>query len=117
MTTCPSPPPEPPASFEAPWHGQVFALAVAMNEAGHFTWPEWTRMFGAQLNEMRQDHALDGSEDYYLAWVSALEQMMVEKDIVAPQLLDEMKTLWTEAFLRTPHGKPVIPDKPAGLRA
>lgn len=101
----------PPANFDAPWHGQVFALAVTMNEAGHFSWPEWTEMFGANLAKLRQEKDLDGSDDYYVAWVTALEQMMVEKDIVVPGMLSDMKTLWTEAFLRTPHGKPVIPDK------
>lgn len=103
--------PTPPASFAAPWHGQVFALAVALNEAGYFTWPEWTEMFGANLAKLRQEKDLDGSDDYYIAWVTALEQMMVEKDILVPQMLSDMKTLWTEAFLRTPHGKPVKPDR------
>ncbi len=110
-------PPKPPASFEAPWHGQVFALAVALNEAGHFTWSEWTQMFGACLADHRRDKELDGSDDYYIAWISALEKMMVEKNIVVPDMLAEMKTLWTEAFLRTPHGSPVIPEKPAGIRS
>lgn len=103
--------PTPPANFEAPWHGQVFALAVAMNEAGHFDWPDWTIMFGANLDKMRGEDELDGSDDYYVAWVSTLEQMMVEKNIVVPDMLADMKTLWTEAFLRTPHGQPVIPAK------
>jgi len=102
-----------PASFEAPWHGQVFALAVTLNEAGHFTWPEWTEMFGARLKSQRGAGPLDGSDDYYVAWVATLERMLIEKNIVAPEALAEMKTLWTEAFLRTPHGKPVIPEKPA----
>lgn len=100
--------------FEAPWHGQVFALAVAMSEAGYFTWPEWTEMFGASLDALRWDHALEGSEDYYIAWVGTLERMMVEKGLVVPDLLAEMKTLWVEAFLSTPHGTPVVPAKPAG---
>jgi nitrile hydratase accessory protein len=107
--------PTPPASFDAPWHGQVFALAVALNEAGHFSWPEWTQMFGASLADMRRKKDLDGSDDYYLAWVSTLEQMMIEKNIVAPEMLSRMKTLWTDAFLRTPHGKPVKPGKLSGL--
>lgn len=107
--------PTPPAPFDAPWHGQVFALAVAMNEAGHFGWPEWTEMFGANLNQMRGDTDLDGSDDYYVVWVTTLEQMMVSKGIVVPTMLSEMKTLWTDAFLRTPHGKPVKPEKLSGL--
>jgi len=107
--------PAPPAAFEAPWHGQVFALAVSLSEAGYFTWPEWTALFSDSLADLRVDHALDGADDYYIAWVSALERMMRQKDIIQPAMLREMKALWTEAFMRTPHGKPVIPDLPAGL--
>lgn len=103
--------PTPPATFEAPWHGQVFALAVILNRAGHFSWPEWTKAFGAKLAEMGHDKELDGSDDYYVAWISTLEEMLVRKGIVIPDSLSDMKTLWTEAFLRTPHGKPVIPEK------
>ncbi|NOX73284.1 MAG: nitrile hydratase accessory protein [Alphaproteobacteria bacterium] len=107
--------PTPPAPFDEPWHGQVFALAVALNEAGHFGWPEWTDLFGATLADMRKGGALDGSTDYYVAWVTALEAMMIRKDILGADLLSQMKSNWTEAFLRTPHGSPVKPDLPAGL--
>ncbi len=105
--------PVPPASFAAPWHGQAFALAVSLNQAGLFSWPEWTEVFAANLARMRQEKELDGSDDYYIAWVSALEQILVEKDVLRPDMLAEMKTLWSEAFLSTPHGKPV---RVAGLK-
>ena len=104
-------PPTPPAVFEAPWHGQVFALAVILNSAGRFTWPEWTKVFGKTLSEMGKTKALDGSDDYYIAWVTALEEILVSKGIVIPDTLSDMKTLWTDAFLSTPHGKPVHPAK------
>ncbi len=107
--------PTPPATFEAPWHGQVFALAVALNEAGHFGWPEWTELFGATLEKARADGPLDGSDDYYVCWVTALEEMLVRKGVAEMPLLAEMKELWTEAFLSTPHGKPVRPSLPESL--
>ena len=105
-------PPNQPAVFEAPWHGQVFALAVIMNRAGHFTWPEWTKVFSNTLSEMGKTKELDGSDDYYVAWVTALEKMLVSKGIVIPDALSDMKNLWTDAFLSTPHGQPVRPAKP-----
>lgn len=107
--------PTPPAPFDAPWHGQAFALTVALNEAGHFGWPEWTKLFGATLEEARQSGPLNGSDDYYIAWVSALEQMLIRKNITNPALLQAMKSNWTDAFLATPHGHPVHPDLPDGL--
>ena len=29
---------EPEQAFAAPWHAEAFALAVHLNEAGHFCW-------------------------------------------------------------------------------
>lgn len=108
-------PPMPPAPFDAPWHGQAFALTVALNEAGHFGWPEWTELFGATLESARTAGPLDGSDDYYIAWVTALEQMLLRKGIADNGLLTAMKSNWTDAFLATPHGQPVHPKLPEGL--
>lgn len=114
MTACSSTaPPTPDATFEAPWHGQVFALTVALNESGMFAWPEWASMFGARLALAGADHPLDGSDDYYRVWVATLEEMVVAKGMCGPDALTGMKALWTEAFLTTPHGLPVSPKKPA----
>ena len=35
--------------FAEPWQAQVFALAVQLSAAGHFTWTEWATALGAQL--------------------------------------------------------------------
>ena len=103
--------PTPETSFEAPWHGQVFALAVALNEAGHFEWPEWVDLFSGNLKKAGADKDLDGSDDYYVIWVQTLEEMLTRKNMAGPEMLSQMKELWAEAFLNTPHGKPVIPEK------
>lgn len=109
--------PTPPAPFDAPWHGQAFALAVALNEAGHFSWPEWAETFGRALRTAGKSGPLDGSDDYYRAWVSALETILQQKGIADEGLLKIMKSNWTEAFLATPHGQPVHPVLPQGLQA
>ena len=97
----------PDKSFEAPWHGQVFALTVALSEAGHFAWPEWAAVFSARLEADGQGRELDGSEDYYTAWVAALEEMLAAKGIAEAGLIEQMKAQWTDAFLSTPHGEAV----------
>ncbi|NOR62130.1 MAG: nitrile hydratase accessory protein [Rhodobacteraceae bacterium] len=109
--------PTPPAPFDAPWHGQAFSLAVALNEAGHFSWPEWTELFGAALKEAGSNGPLDGSDDYYTTWVATLETILCQKGIADKGLLDAMKSNWTEAFLSTPHGQPVHPELPLPLQA
>ena len=40
-------PPEP--VFAEPWHAQLFALTVHLNETGRFTWADWASRFGARL--------------------------------------------------------------------
>ena len=41
--------PSPEKAFDAPWHAEVFALAVHLNEGGYFDWPEWASRFGENL--------------------------------------------------------------------
>ena len=33
--------------FAEPWQAQAFALAVALNERGLFSWTEWAETLGA----------------------------------------------------------------------
>ena len=40
---------QPQPRFDAPWHARVFALTVALNEAGHFAWSDWAAAFGAKI--------------------------------------------------------------------
>ena len=46
--------------FEQPWHAQVFALTVGLNEAGHFSWTDWVERFSTTLKEHGHDRALNG---------------------------------------------------------
>lgn len=98
--------------FEAPWHAQVLALTVHLSEAGIFTWPDWTARFGAILAEHGHDRALDGGDDYFAAWLEALESLLAERGLADPVVLAEAKAAWEAAFMTTPHGQPVrLPDR------
>ena len=98
-------PPEP--VFEAPWHAQVFALTVHLNEAGHIGWADWATRFGATLRRHGLARELNGGEDYFAAWLETLEKVLAELGMAAPAQVDEMRGRWEEAFLSTPHGQPV----------
>ncbi len=97
--------PEP--AFEAPWHAQVFALTVALNEAGQFAWGEWAETFGATLKAHGVAKELDGGEDYFNAWLEALESMLVARGLAESGAMTEMRAAWEAAYLSTPHGSPV----------
>ena len=105
---------EPEQVFAAPWHAEVFALAVHLNEAGHFCWVEWSRRFGNNLAGTRSNKAsgdggqgLDGSENYYQIWLQTLIEIMQEKEIVDLETLDALKAQWINAYTQTPHGHPI----------
>ncbi|MBO9473300.1 nitrile hydratase accessory protein [Shimia sp. R10_1] len=97
--------PEP--AFEAPWHAQLFAITVALNEAGHFDWPDWAERFGATLKAHGLVKELDGGEDYFNAWLETLEGFLQDLGVAEAAVLRELKEGWTRAYLNTPHGAPV----------
>lgn len=101
----------PPAPvFEAPWHAQVFALTVHLNEAGLISWSEWAERFGATLARHGKDRALDGGEDYFIAWLETLETVLTQKGMATVAQIEDLRGLWRQAYLDTPHGAPVSLD-------
>ncbi|MBM1556481.1 nitrile hydratase accessory protein [Sulfitobacter mediterraneus] len=97
--------PEP--AFDAPWHAQVFALTVHLNEAGHFVWADWAERFGATLARHGLGKELNGGEDYFTAWLETLESYLAEIGMAAPADVADLRTAWEAAYLSTPHGAPV----------
>ena len=105
---------EPKQAFAAPWHAEAFALVVHLNEAGHFSWAEWSSRFGKNLatasnNSVSRanEQGLDDSEDYYQMWLQTLIEIMQEKGIVDLEQLSAFESQWADAYTNTPHGHPV----------
>jgi len=100
--------------FEAPWHAQVFALTVHLNEAGLFAWPDWAARFGAGLKAAGLAKELDGGEDYFRVWLEVLEAFLAELGQAAPEEVEHIRAAWEAAYLATPHGSPVVLKDMAG---
>ncbi|MGR3758592.1 nitrile hydratase accessory protein [Roseobacteraceae bacterium NS-SX3] len=97
--------------FAEPWHAQVFALTVHLNEAGRFTWAEWVARFSDTLKRHGLSRELDGGEDYFNAWLETLEAFLDETGAAPRGEASEMRARWEAAYLGTPHGAPVrLPD-------
>lgn len=92
--------PTPEAPFETPWQAQAFALAVALNARGAFTWPEWSTALGAALAE-----APDAP--YWERWLAALERLTAGAGLAAESEMAERTQAWRRAYEATPHGQPV----------
>jgi nitrile hydratase accessory protein len=87
--------------FAAPWEAQAFAMAVKLNEAGVFSWSEWTETLGAELEAAPR-------RTYYESWLAALEKLVETKGIMTePERLQRIAA-WERAAKATPHGAPIL---------
>ncbi|WP_170412013.1 nitrile hydratase accessory protein [Ruegeria atlantica] len=93
--------------FAEPWHAQVFAVTVALNEAGRFDWPDWAARFSATLKRNGLDRELNGGDDYFIAWLETLEALLAEQGAAVSDDVSQLRDRWEEAYLTTPHGQPV----------
>lgn len=96
--------------FTAPWQAQAFAMAVHLNEQGLFTWREWAEVFSAERRRSAEEGMADAPDQYYRDWLAALEALLIAKGQASERTLDALRQAWVEAYLRTPHGKPVRLD-------
>ena len=53
--------------FREPWEAQAFALAVALNERGLFTWSEWAAALGEEIKRAQAAGDPDLGNTYYRA--------------------------------------------------
>lgn len=90
--------------FDAPWQAQAFAMTVALVEAGHLSWSEWSEALGARLNA--PDAARDGS-DYYDLWLATLAELVTTKRLTTSDRIEATTQAWQRAARATPHGQPI----------
>jgi nitrile hydratase accessory protein len=98
-------PPEP--VFAEPWHAQLFALTVHLNETGRLAWPDWAARFADTLARHGLGRDLDGGDDYFAAWLETLETILAEDGSAPAGEVAAMRDAWEAAYLSTPHGAPV----------
>lgn len=91
--------------FTKPWHSQLFALTVALNEAGIFQWADFAHRLGAQLKRDNRDK--NGEDDYYDCWLVALILLLEESHHLDKESLKQRVAQWQKAYLSTPHGQPI----------
>ncbi|WP_284163519.1 nitrile hydratase accessory protein [Frigidibacter sp. SD6-1] len=98
-----------PSSFTDPWQAELFALTVALSDAGQFSWPAWTEAFGATLRRHGANRMLDGDEDYFAAWLETLETLLATSGAAPSAETAKARAAWEQAYRTTPHGQPVQP--------
>jgi len=93
--------------FDEPWQAQAFAMTVKLHEAGQFSWSEWADIFGAEIAADTKAGGGSGNTAYYLCWLSALERIVAQKNLLTADQLASRKAEWRDAAEHTPHGLPI----------
>ena len=93
--------------FKEPWEATAFALTLELHRAGHFTWKEWASALAAEIKQARDAGQPDLGDTYYQHWLSALERLTTDKGLTDSIRLTERREAWRNAYLNTPHGKPI----------
>lgn len=91
----------PEQTFDEPWQAQVFALTVALNEAGWLDWPDWAEAFG---------QARAGEGDYYADWLDTLQRLLAKRGLADADTIAALAASWQRAARATPHGQPIELD-------
>jgi nitrile hydratase accessory protein len=100
-------PPEPPPRFDQPWQAQAFALTVALADAGAISWPQWTQAMAAEISRREATGEVIDSLSYHEAWVAALDGLLAAGGALGAGQVAARIEAWREAYLHTPHGRPV----------
>ncbi|MBR0693172.1 nitrile hydratase accessory protein [Bradyrhizobium lablabi] len=93
--------------FREPWEARAFAMALALHEAGVFTWKEWAEALGAEIKRAQAKGDPDTGETYYQHWLATLEALVAAKGVTTLDNLQRYRDAWDHAADRTPHGKPI----------
>ena len=93
--------------FAEPWEAHAFAIAVKLSEKGLLKWSEWTNALAEEIKEAKEQGNPDFGNTYYQFWLSALETILLEKNILKKSDLISIMEQWRRTYLSTPHGIPV----------
>lgn len=75
--------------FAAPWEAAVFALAVALSDAGRFDWREFHQQLIAEIQQWEHQPQHADEWDYYQRWLAALEHVLCRRGLLTQSELHE----------------------------
>lgn len=93
--------------FDEPWQAQVLALAFNLMDRGVFSNADWSAALGAALQAAAARGEPDDPQTYYRAALAALETLLVADGRITVDTVEDRTEAWRQAYLRTPHGRPV----------
>ncbi|WP_414706511.1 nitrile hydratase accessory protein [Saliniramus sp.] len=103
--------------FSAPWEAQAFAMTLRLHEQGAFTWKEWAQTLSTVIREAQDAGVPDDGATYYTHWLTALERIIAQKQLVAHDQLETRRAALDRAARATPHGEPICLENDPESRA
>ena len=81
--------------FDRDWEKLAFGIAIALSKQGHYEWEDFRQQLIAKIGDWEEVHDTDDpSWDYYQRWLLALEDLLVESNVLKPgELENYMVTL------------------------
>ena len=93
--------------FYEPWEAHAFAIAVKLSEKGLLKWSEWSDLLAVEIKKAKEEGNPDFGNTFYQFWLSALETILIENNILDNCDIKLKTEQWRKAFQSTPHGNPV----------
>lgn len=93
--------------FREPWEAQAFAMALALQQRGVFSWSEWAAALGEEIKRAQRAGDPDTGDTYYRHWLATLERLVTDKGVASEETLQRYREAWDRAADRTPHGSPI----------
>ena len=94
--------------FDEAWQAQLLAMVDQMIRDGAFTNVLWSDTLGQNLKDAEARGEVDDIDTYYAAVLATFETLLAQSSEVSADAITEKQQAWERAYLRTPHGQPVI---------
>ena len=95
------------STFSELWQAETLAMAEQLIVSGLFSNAEWSATLGSFLETANNNQEPDNAETYYRCALKALEELVAEKSEIKTDTMTTRREAWEQAYLSTPHGKPV----------
>ncbi len=94
--------------FDESWQAEALAIADNLVRQNMFSAAQWSAALGKFLKKAESESQPDNSLTYYNAVLAALEELVSNHSQVQVFDLINKRKDWEDAYLSTPHGKPVV---------
>ena len=76
--------------FNAPWESRAFGVAIALHDAGAIDYEVFRSRLIAEIATHAGEHGVgEDGRDYYERWLDALQQVLIDQEIVSEAELGE----------------------------